>query len=397
MKKLFPLLLVGVLLAACEPDDEVGPNADWQRVSIPTSIDLHDVFFVNESTGFVAGKALDSIFVSVLVDGGDPLTYFRWIAQPHIITDSTRYHQTTITRTVPENPRPAFFKTTDGGNNWSAISTPFVSSILDISFVTPDYGFVATASEGVYKTTDSGRSWNKVLASIVFLGDQNTLQNPFTDVHLVDEDRGFAYNDRHNVIVRTKDGGESWEFVTDFGPVSTCCGGGLAFLSFPERGQIGYAHEKSGYLYQTKDGGETWNEVPNIYIIKGYTSGSSYTVPNVAFLSDNLGYAMASSSMGTLISTDDGGTTWQENYNEPFRYTYGFDIDRIFSVQKDVVYLLSKDENRVVLTKDGGLTYREMSGLEYRKPLNDWFFLGNTGYAVGPSGCLLKYEGKAND
>lgn len=70
----------------------------------------------------------------------------------------------------------------------------------------------------------------------------------------------------------------------------------------------------------------------------------------------------------------------------------------IYSPREDVFYLIGSDDTierskgQVFLTKDGGQSFVETSGIGDRI-IYDWSFSGETGYLVGPNGLLLKYEG----
>ena len=259
--KLYFLLIISLFFVGCEADEDASAsNEDWKHLSSPTSIDLTDVFFVDADNGFIAGRSLDSIHTSIFEDRGDPLSWLRWLDQPHIITDSTRYYQKMIVATVPTEPEPSFFKTSDGGTTWTEVSRPFVSDIADIFFVNSQYGFVATQHEGVYKTTDGGATWTKVLDDIIYLGDQRRIENPYTKLYFTDEARGFAFHHRENVFIKTNDGGESWGFVPGFEGLSTL---GFNKLLFPQGTQTGYAHGMGGFL-KSEDGGESWKRVNSV-------------------------------------------------------------------------------------------------------------------------------------
>jgi photosystem II stability/assembly factor-like uncharacterized protein len=63
------------------------------------------------------------------------------------------------------------YKTTDGGDNWTAMTQINTSNLVLALAVSPNYStddtvFAGVNSVGVYKTTDDGASWTHVLPSI---------------------------------------------------------------------------------------------------------------------------------------------------------------------------------------------------------------------------------------
>ncbi len=403
--------LACTFVASCEPREDEYANADWKPLSAPLR-DLTDIFFVTGDIGFVAGNVLlDSMHTSVLEDRGDILTWIRWVNEPHIITDPTPYYQKTV-RTVPETPPPNFFKTRDGGASWSAIATPFVTSVTDIYFVNPSYGFVTTSREGVYKTTDGGEQWQKVLEPIIFLGSQTQMTNPYNRIYFVNEELGFAFADLTSnngdfgsyrpVVIRTDDGGKRWTFVSGPYELPELRITNTVFTNNP---LIGYANgNNEGYV--TLDGGASWQgmriEVPEDMIESPEVNKPGetfYDINGVTLWDDHSGYIVA--NRGNQIFTVNNGQTSPltslqtnpANYPRLFSSRIG-----IYSPKEDVFYLIGSDETgaqsrgQVFVTKDGGQSFTETTGIGERA-IYDWSFVGSTGYLVGQNGMLLKYEG----
>src|SRR5262249_45671116 len=136
--------------------------------------------------------------------------------------------------------------------------------------------------EGVIlRTTDGGESWNRL-----------DLATALADVFFVDADTGIAVGTdcTQAVILRTSDGGASWTRQPSPTP-SGLGGAGLA------DGNTGTAGSGSEVTVHTTDGGEHWS-------VRHTGSGS---LRRVAFGDANTGTAVGSSA---ILHTTDGGFTW---------------------------------------------------------------------------------------
>lgn len=58
-----------------------------------------------------------------------------------------------------------FYKTTNAGLNWSAVSSATFGNVVSLSFVNTNLGYARTTST-IYKTTDGGSTWNSINANI---------------------------------------------------------------------------------------------------------------------------------------------------------------------------------------------------------------------------------------
>ncbi len=111
--------------------------------------------------------------------------------------------------------------------------------------------------------------------------------------------------DGHCTIVRTTDGGESFEPVF----VSTTPGSLCWKLDFPST-QVGYlAIEDTtsgpGTFAKTTDGGATWTELPLPF-------DQLYSAIGVGFLTEDIGWMISENPDLPAFRTFDGGTTWEE-------------------------------------------------------------------------------------
>jgi uncharacterized repeat protein (TIGR01451 family) len=196
-----------------------------------------------------------------------------------------------------------FFKSIDGGRNWSAILTgfppepAFPTANLAIDPVTPTTLYLGTSSRGILKSTDEGRSW-------VVLG---TTPQPYSFIESIAIDpsnpRTFYVGAFQPACGRncppvfgafkSTDGGTTWQQIT----VSPNSFGGFRFA--PQPSGIVYAYGFSG-LFRSNDGGNNWQPLNNgLDGILVNTLIVSPTTPTTLFVG---------TGQGLLQSTDDGNT-----------------------------------------------------------------------------------------
>lgn len=101
------------------------PWDPWSATAVDQFV-FRDVEFVNGTTGFICGYDLQ---------GQGP-------------------------------PPPTLRKTTDGGKSWKVINiSPYSGSnweFIDIEFITDQIGFVTSMADDVFKTTNGGQSWTNI-------------------------------------------------------------------------------------------------------------------------------------------------------------------------------------------------------------------------------------------
>ena len=158
--------------------------------------------------------------------------------------------------------RPArVYKTLDGGETWTNIDmSPYASSLVDVHFFTPKFGYVVGYGSGdkiggiILKTTDGGQTWETVYNS----SGTNLLWKiqALNRKHLFVSVAGSRMSLGAKIIV-SKDRGVNW--VEKDVPIDDTQLQGVGFMT-PRHGFAGGFF--SG-LYETLDGGDTW-ELKNV-------------------------------------------------------------------------------------------------------------------------------------
>ena len=185
------------------------------------------------------------------------------------------------------------FRTLDGGRDWieSSINGHLSTTqlaILDAQHVifTGKHNIAGEVSAQIWITNDGGRTWKKSYENRKFT-------TPFSIVATSRSTALMILDERH--LIRTEDGGLSWETVPSFEFRTNC-------LVADKRGQV-WAVGPAGTFIVSADGGATWQKP------KAFPSQFQSTVwYSATFIDEMRGYAVG--SRGSFVSTDDGGETW---------------------------------------------------------------------------------------
>jgi photosystem II stability/assembly factor-like uncharacterized protein len=374
MKTIFKLAICITFLSGCANDPTPQKDANWKKVDLKTSTNLQKVFFVNSSVGFVGGtqRAQLSTTVNQYIDGDG---YSAYVESVHINTDSSKYFYKTVSAS---NPEPTLFITRDGGDSWTSLATPFISSITDIFFLDELAGYVATEYEGIHRTTDGGKTWKSVISNIGFLGNQRIVENPFNKVYFLNKLEGFAFKQYNNIVVKTIDGGASWTVVSSF-DLKYVNGGGLKSMTFPFDNFTGYG-VGGFHLLKTVNGGLTWDTLH--YKLPAFQD-IVYNIQDLSFVDENIAFMIYG---GIPYISKDGAVNWERI---DFRPLSG---DRIQPINENEFYILSHGNPLLAYANVSNREYVPITTSHGETQINDWFFTDDKGFAVGPNGLLLKYE-----
>lgn len=240
-------------------------GASWTEKTQPTTKSLLGVYFENNLSGWVVG---DSGIVYHTSNGGS-----SWVAQ----TSGTANLLYNITFSEPDKgwivgTSGTLLQTTDGGLNWNPVSTGTTRELRDIEFVTSQKGWIVGGLGTVLYTTDGGTNWlskdvgtNSTINALCFAPD-DTL-------------KGWMVSFRGKSIIRTEDGGETWNVKSLYVGYSS----------------VDFANSQTGWitggmsLANTTNGGGNWSSQfeniavgdPNINVVATIPGG---VLPNYQYL-----------------------------------------------------------------------------------------------------------------
>ena len=135
-------------------------------------------------------------------------------------------------------------------------------------------------------------SWPAKKPGVLTTGDYNA-------IHFSSEKVGFA-GAAADVIVRTTNGGDTWEACTATG------GGGDILTVWAIDEYRAWVGTDDGDIYYSVDGGATWSE----RTVTGITAG---TIADIQFSNDQIGYLIHNTAapVGRIYRTINGGYSWQ--------------------------------------------------------------------------------------
>jgi len=229
----------------------------------------------------------------------------------------------------------AILATTDGGGTWQARSTA-PGRVEALGFKSLQDGWMQT-DHGFFATNDGGITWQAASQApaspsqmvpppmtrtangedaYAFCQDKNPdLAGPF---FAIDAHTGWAFctssagdHFTFHALYQTKDGGLSWQLLTDQTPYGRYGASNLFFLD----GQHGWLAASDMGVFATADGGKTWQSL-------GIFPPDAGTASQVRFLSTEVGYVIighmqVNQGRDALMGTLDGGQTWQPIYQAP--------------------------------------------------------------------------------
>jgi photosystem II stability/assembly factor-like uncharacterized protein len=186
-------------------------------------------------------------------------------------------------------------KTTNGGNNWTALSLPSPlnsSQINGMSFINANTGWIGSSGGGLRVTTNGGSSWIT----------QTTTSPYIISIGMVDVSRGFVLGDG---LYSTTNSGVSWVKNTNPYLSSVQFWIEMFVMSKDIVYLCGYGDNNglSKLIIRTTDGGITWTDLTS-----NLNQYSGFSVFNTKWL--NLKHGVVCGTNGLTAKTTDGGLTW---------------------------------------------------------------------------------------
>jgi len=264
----------------------------WEQLPSGVTQDLHSVSFICLNRGSVAGS--DGVILRTGDGGG------TWAAQNSGVTENLYdifYYDYSITLAVGASG--TILLTNNSGINWTVIQTGMMGTYFNGQMITDLIG-VAVGENAIFqpfftRTDDGWATWEST--SFYIEHESVMYEGRLSDVFFLNDSIGFATAivdmPAGGAIVRTMDGGSSWETVY-FGNEELF---GIDFTW----GGIGYAVGDHGVILQTFDSGGTWTSVD---------SGVTDALHAIDFPSETKGTAVGDN--GIIVRTENNGLSWTE-------------------------------------------------------------------------------------
>jgi photosystem II stability/assembly factor-like uncharacterized protein len=242
---------------------------------------------------------------------------------------------------------------------WELLTeSPFASGRFDdVTFATPDTGWVAELSGHIWYTSDGGDSWQLQFAP--------PERPAFRSLGVADARKAWAGTlSPEGLLYETRDGGETWQNITDritgTRPIGIC---GMWAVNENTAYGVG-AYYGSATLIRTYDGGQTWEGIP-------VASKSVKTLIDVYFFDEMNGIAVGGTSAtlqgeASIIRTWDGGDTWYEVHRTTrddgihgeWGWKISFPTENVGYVSVEYTGSSESRPAKVLKTVDGGSTWQ---------------------------------------
>lgn len=273
-------------------------NADWVKQNTNTFAWFKDIYFLNESKGWIVGT--DGMLLST-VDGG-----LTWKQTRRFTTDAfvqVHFESELIGWLLCErniyargaNASSYLRKTTDGGRTWEKIEFQDGGRQRITKLLFNGNGNAVAFGEGgvFYKLQEDNVSWKKTETAIHYLLLDADYSNDLIG----------AIVGAGGTILFTSDGGLTWEKATLLGDTETR----FNAIRFFKR-DAAWAVGSRGRIFRSNGNGRLWRQ---------QNSTVTADLNDVHFTSSLSGWAIG--EQGVIVRTRDGGNTW---YNVPSRTTH---------------------------------------------------------------------------
>lgn len=339
----FTALLLAIALSAY-------PQWYWVNPS-PTGQHLSDVFFVNDTVGYVTGQ---NGTILKTTNAGEtwnsiPLNTLRHLKKVWFCDEYTGFIAC---------DSGFLYKTINGADDWMQIETGSTGKINDLLFIDDQTGFIAYDDGNLMKTTDGGITWvSKISNNHVW---------PITSVAFANHIRGIATT-RLGKYYITNDGGETWTANTQPAMVDLVD-------SYFLNENVCYVSGRFNFFMKSTDGGLTWESF-NCHV----------PVKNLIFKDENTGFGLSDEFFygdGLIYKTSNGGHTWIPTEIE---------FCNAFTFSDDTTLYAVGESGRLLKSQDNGVTYYNYNHAVTYADFSDIHFpCADTGYAVGFFGEIVK-------
>ncbi len=352
---------------------------------------LTQILFLNQQTGWIAGA--NGLLLKT-TDGGA-----TWVQQ----TSGTTLRLTALIFTDLQNgfvgaTGGTLLKTVDGGASWISVGgTTWTKDITGISvagstvYVTGIDAFSAKSLDGgttwtaLNLNTDSRSDVNGAFAKssteVFFVGGggyirkttnggttftypQHGLHAPLNDIFFYDALRGWAVSEKNNVVLRTSDGGATWQmpqgttvnaaWAQKLSVTATVRGDAFSINPF-NKNTIYCA--LGNRVYASYNRGETWS---NISGITGSKVSSFYVSPKDSNL-----WVAAVGSPDQIVRSTNHGQTWTATITKDFT-EYGMPLEMDGSHPDTLIF--GPEDGHLYRSVDFGATWSDLSTPNFRSP-----------------------------
>lgn len=294
-KILFQIIFFSIVLISCNKD-EVDLNYSIEKITPNSETDFHQIFFLNEFTGFVVGGQRGNFGLIYKTNDGGQSWDLNYSADQSLF--AINFLNDSVGYACGESL--TLLKTFNMGISWEDYQFPYYPNYLyDVPFKKIDFINDTTVylTGGMYfdrgliaKSSNRGSWW-----------DWDFFDFELSSSHFFSDNYGIFSGYGHFTV--TQDGANSFEVVDFKGDFFTS----LYFLN----DEVGFASGYDGGIYTTSNSGNNWEILANTNKLWK----QRIHLNDIFMINSEKGIAVGNN--GVIILTYDGGNTWQKvNINE---------------------------------------------------------------------------------
>lgn len=279
-----------------------------------------------------------------------------WFLQPVSIGSnlwSVKFTSATVGYCV--GSASVIYKTTNGGNQWTAITTNHLGFLYDICFPNQNTGYAIGERGDLVKTTNAGQSWTIVDVS----------SNTFNGIAFADANTGVICG--HQQIFKTTNGGNNWY------EVSNNLVGILQSINYVSGNPaIIYCCGNNGIIAKSIDHGESWVQQPTgssfeFHYVNPYAAGSVIVV-----------------GVSKILKTTNGGENWISIPHSPPTYF------NCVQMVNSTTGFAAGQSGHIFKTYNGGSNWYQLGYYEDEDFMSLHFANETTGYFLRSDGYIIK-------
>jgi photosystem II stability/assembly factor-like uncharacterized protein len=402
--------------------DKIFPTLKWRNIgpfrggrSVASSgvVKQPGVWYMGATGGGVFKSTDDGISWKNISDGFFKTGTVGAIAvsesDPNVVVVGMGEH---AARGVMTSMGDGVYKSTDAGKTWKHMGLEFTRHISDVIIHpgNPDIIFVAaqgaqygpSGDRGIYKSVNGGQTWTNVL-----FVDENTgasslsmdMNNPTILYASMWQHRRYPWTmesgGKSSGIYKSTDGGTSWEQLKNGLPVEFGKSGISVSRANSERVYaVIEAEGEKGGVYRSDNAGKTWKQINkdrvniarswyymeifadpqnenivyvlNAPVMKSIDGGKSFSPLSTPhgdnhhlWIHPNNNSVMINSNDGGANVSNNGGTSWSSQQNQPTAQFYRVTTDNLFPYN---VYGGQQDNSAIAIasrTNGGGIDWKD--------------------------------------
>lgn len=313
---------------------------------------LNGVAFANALTGYIVGARGTAIKTT---DGGLTWSSIIGLSVDKSFLSVAAKNETVIITGVDGQ----CWKSTDGGETWNALKfqTDSHSDVTDVFMVNSDSVYFVGGGGYIRQTINGGAS---------FRWGQHGLHAPLHSIFFFDRLRGWACGEKNNVVLRTTDGGLTWQmpngttvnYVWNQKLSASSSIGNTFAISPLDKNRLYLALGR--FIYMSTDIGETWTQTAVISPNSGSTH-SFYISPK-----DTNQYVVAFTGGGDRIMySSNRGLTWSSPIIRGFS-SYGMPLEMDRSHPDTLIF--GPEDGYLYISRDFGASWDTLSHPGFNSP-----------------------------